>query len=256
MNINEEKRNQWQALKGMGFKAHWEYFWDYYKIHVIVAVLAIVFVVTLVKDIRSNKPYALNAIFINSNSMSAADDIATGFAEARGINTEEELVYIDPAVALTSTGLTQNDIAQVEKIYAMIAAKELDVCVTAPDIFRSYSENEMFLDLREAMSDEEIAKYGDRIMYVDNAEVQRLQEERQNHLDAGETDVTSDTPSEKVINTDPSGMADPMPIGVVLTGSTLLNDGGYFPGETPIAGIVISSEHEDNAAAFIEYLLK
>ncbi len=256
MNINEEKRNQWQALKGMGFKAHWDYFWDYYKIHVIVAVLAIVFVVTLVRDISDNKPYALNAIFINSNSMSPADNIAAGFIEAQGINTEEEQVYIDPAVTLTPTGLSQNDIATVEKIYAMIAAKELDVCVAAPDIFRSYCENEMFLDLREALSAEEINEYGDRIMYVDNAEVQRLAEERRNHFDAGETEVTSDTPSEKVINTDPSEMTDPIPVGVVLDGSTLLKDGDFFPAQTPIAGIVVSSEHTDNAAAFIEYLSK
>ena len=69
MNINEEKRSQWQALKGMGFKAHWDYFWDYYKIHVIVAVIVIAVVVSLVKDIVSQKPFALSCAFINTNKL-------------------------------------------------------------------------------------------------------------------------------------------------------------------------------------------
>ena len=28
-----EIREQRKKLKGQGFKAHWDYFWEYYKIH-------------------------------------------------------------------------------------------------------------------------------------------------------------------------------------------------------------------------------
>ena len=60
MAVRDEIREQRQKLKGQGFKAHCEYFWEYYKIHTIVAVVAIILLVTFIRDIANRKPYALS----------------------------------------------------------------------------------------------------------------------------------------------------------------------------------------------------
>ena len=62
MSVHEEIREQQKKLKGQGIKAHLQYFWDYYKIHTIVALAAIIFIVVLVKDVTNNKPYAFYAL--------------------------------------------------------------------------------------------------------------------------------------------------------------------------------------------------
>ena len=56
MAVRDEIREQRQKLKGQGFKAHWDYFWEYYKIHTIVAVCALIFIITIVRDITGKKP--------------------------------------------------------------------------------------------------------------------------------------------------------------------------------------------------------
>ena len=184
MKINEEKRSQWQALKGMGFKAYWDYFWDYYKIHVIVGVLLIIFAVSLIRDVAGNKPFALNAVFINGASLDDESVLAEEFAEYEGIDTHEEQVFIDTSLVMSEDNVTasSNTISSTQKLYAMIAAKELDVILSDPDTFGKLSPNEMYLDLREYFTEDELDALGDRICYVDQAEIDAAKEEEITYL--------------------------------------------------------------------------
>ncbi len=256
MNINEEKRSQWQALKGMGFKAYWDYFWDYYKIHVIVVVFAIVFIVMLIHDITSNIPYALNGIFINANSLNSPDSIEAEFAEREGINTEEAEVFLDVSTTLSATSTTQNDISSTEKLYAMIAANELDVCLADPQVFDRLASNDVYIDLREYFTEDELNALGDKVYYIDYAEI-----EAKNNADVDFSDEALQKQMEEAANytferRDPAGMEDPLPVGIILEDNSLLSDNEFYPGVTPLAGIVISSERGEVAADFIRYLLE
>ena len=165
MNINEEKRSQWQALKGMGFKAHWDYFWDYYKIHVIVAVIVIAVVVSLVKDIVSQKPFALSCAFINTASMNEPVTIKDGFAAYEKIDTSKYTVSIDASSTIDLNNPDQYSIANSERIYAMITARDLDIIMADEAIFKNYVDNEIFQDLSQFFSKEELDALGDKVFY-------------------------------------------------------------------------------------------
>ncbi len=221
MNINEEKRSQWQALKGMGFKAYWDYFWDYYKIHVFAGIAFIVFIVMLIHDISNNKPFALNAVLINANNMNDMSEMETIFAEREGINTEENEVYIDGSTTISLTATDQYSIPSMEKIYAQVAANELDVILANKEIFENYSVNGMFDDLRKFFSEEELEALGDRVYYT-----------------------KSEDSDEEI------------PYGIELDDNELLHSYDCYALETPYAGVVISSEHQDTAVNFIRYLME
>lgn len=221
MNINEEKRSQWQALKGMGFKAYWDYFWDYYKIHVIVGVCLIVFFSMLIRDITNNKPYALNAVFINANTMNDMEDMENAFAEKEGIDTSETQVFIDAATTISLTGTDQYSIPSMEKIYAQVAANELDVMLADKAVFDNYANNGMYDDLGKFFSKEELDALGERVIYAT-----------------------------------PEGFDEEIPVGIVMEDNSLLASSECYALETPIAGVVISSNHQDTAADFIRYLLE
>lgn len=256
MNINEEKRNQWQALKGMGFKAHWDYFWDYYKIHVFVGIFAIVMLVMLIHDIADNKPYALDAIFVNANSMFGAEALETGFAEYENIDTNESLVFIDTNTSLSS-GSTSMDYSTMEKIYAMIAAKELDTFLANAEVFEGYATNEMFLDLREYFSEEELTELGDKVYYVDYAEIEALVQKREEQMENGDMFAEEEkeaTPYE-FVRKDPSTMENPIPYGIILENNELLTQNECYLEQIPIAGISASSERGEVSADFIRYLI-
>ena len=254
MEINEEKRSQWQALKGMGFKAHWEYFWDYYKIHVLVGAFVIIFLVMLIRDMTDNKPYALNAIFINANTMEMGDAIEEDFARLEDINTEEFEVFIDLNTTMSTGATTTQDVTTTERIYAMIGARELDTLVADPQIFEQLSANEVFLDLRDYFTGDELEALGDKVYYVDYAEI----EERRNSMpDLSEEAMQKEI--EKAANytftrRDPKDMQTPVPVGIILDDSKVLSDNSLYPGVTPLAGIVAGTERAETGADLIRYL--
>lgn len=255
MNINEEKRNQWQALKGMGFKAHWDYFWDYYKVHVLVAVIGIAFVVMLIKDITNNLPFAVNAIFINANSMQTTEALEAEFAEHEGIDTKEADVSIDVTTTLSLTAYDSMNVTTGQKIYAMIAANDLDLMMADSEVFENYAKNEVFEDLRNYLSEDELSSLGDKVFYVDQVQIDKLREEKDS---ATLDDVVAEetAPAEYVFERkDPSEMEQPVPVGIIMEGNKTLTDLECYYGTTPIAGIVTGTQRGETAADLIRFLL-
>lgn len=248
MNINEEKRNQWQALKGMGFKAHWDYFWDYYKIHVIVGIIVIAVTISLVKDIVSQKPFALSCTFVNTASMNEPTALTDGFAEYEHIDTSKYTVSIDASSTIDMDNPDQYTVANAERIYAMIAARDLDIIMADEKIFRNYVGNEMYQDLSEFFTAEEIASLGDKIVYVDK---DSLVKEEAPAEDISATPKTATL----ITNPDESEKSNLIPIGIKLENNHHLNELEYYPGEAAYIGIVTATERTDTAADFIRYLL-
>ncbi len=240
MNINEEKRHQWQALKGMGFKAHWDYFWDYYKIHVIVAVFVIVGIVSLVRDIVNQKPDAINVSIINAAGLLEPTSIQEGFAGYENIDTTKYNVTIDSTSAINLKNPDNYTIANSERIYSMIAAHDLDVLMADTDVFENYSKNEMFIDLREYFSEEELSALGDNIYYVDTADY---------NTGGAEFEDEEKKDDENVVH-------ELIPVGIILEDNPHLTEIEYYKGSTPIAGLVVASERSDVGADFIRYLLQ
>ena len=115
MAVRDEIRQQRQKLKGQGFKAHWEYFWEYYKIHTIVAVVAIILVVTLIRDIANRKPYALYSLFVNNQGMETQLLLQDGFAEYAGIDTSSENVLVDTSSNYIGSSIDQTTVATSER---------------------------------------------------------------------------------------------------------------------------------------------
>ncbi|WP_026491325.1 hypothetical protein [Butyrivibrio sp. XPD2002] len=245
MNINEEKRSQWQALKGMGFKAHWDYFWDYYKIHVIVAVIVVIVTISIVKDIVMQKPYALSCTFINTASMMEPDSIRDGFADYEKIDTSKFTIAIDSSSTIDLKSPDQYSIANSERIYAMIAARDLDVIMADETIFKNYVGNEIFQDLRNYYTEEELAALGDKVYYA-------TPEDFVKETDP-ETGITPTEPAEDSMAK--MSETEPVPVGIILENNPHLDEIQYYPGEKAYIGIVTASQRTDVAKDFIQYIL-
>ena len=265
MAVRDEIRQQRQKLKGQGFKAHFEYFWEYYKIHTIVAIVAIILVVTLVRDIANRKPYALYSLFVNNQGMDTQTMLQDGFAEYAGIDTSKENVLVDTSSNYIGSTIDTSTVATSEKIMALIAAKELDVFVTDSGTAYHYASQETFMDLREVYTKEELEAMADKLFYVDQAYADYLaSEEYTTYITNGKFDpnnkyaVMADKYNEtfQYDDMDPSEMDDPVPVGIKLDGSEALSECGAYPGMTPVAAIVVNSERIDTSKKFIEYLMK
>ncbi len=265
MSINDEIREQQSKLKGQGFKAKWEYFWEYYKVHTIVVIIAIIFIVTLVHDISNKKPYALYAIFVNNQSQDTQEYLQNGFAEFAGLDTEAETCLVDTASNYISSSLDSTAVATSEKILALISASELDVMVSDESTMAHYASQETFLDLRTVFSKEELDALSDKLFYVDQSYIDYLSsDEYTDYITSGKYDETNKyaciaaeyNETYTYEHFDVEDMENPVPVGVYLKDSTVIADCGAYPDGNAIVSIVINTQRTDRALSFIEYLLQ
>ena len=68
--VIDEIRQQQMKTKEMSAKGKLEYFWDYYKVHTIVAILVIFFAAMFIRDIVTAKDYNFYSILFNARQLS------------------------------------------------------------------------------------------------------------------------------------------------------------------------------------------
>lgn len=79
--VEEIREEQKKVFATMSFKEKLAYFWDYYKIHTIAAVLVIAFVIAFISSYRSNKPFAFYAVLLNAASTEENHDTSVIWAD-------------------------------------------------------------------------------------------------------------------------------------------------------------------------------
>ena len=246
--VDESVKSHWSDLKGRGFKAYLEYFWEYYRIPVIIIAAVLILGGTLIHDIVTGKPSAFNAVVINaadySNELPESffmeeDDVFDAkFAEYAGIDTDEYIVTIDRTVRYSVDDLSGMAMTTAEKIFAEIAAGDLDVMLCDQGVFHSYARTLMYADLRDVMPQSELEEYDEKglVYYIDRAEVEAVEEAKNNNsLDTFTWDSSQP-------------MKDAVPVGIRLKAAANGAPGG-------VMGIVVNSKHIDEAVAFIRYIV-
>lgn len=265
--VNDEIREQHQKAKEMSTKGKIAYFWDYYKIHAIAVICLIAFAVSFVRQIAANKPYAFYATLLNAVTDTENTDTSViwenEFLEFAGIDAEAYRVCIDTTLFLSSGGDSQYDMANRQKMVAMMHAGDIHAIVADTETFESYAHAGTFYDLSTIFTEEELAPYADLLYYTDGA---AFDEDSAGTLT--EMEAAQKAFYEKVIDhSDPSAMEKPVPVGIRIPASgNKLADAGYYrylqegdhsfqgyPSET-VLGIPLSAEDPKPALQFLSYL--
>lgn len=267
--IEEIREQQKKAFATMSPKEKLAYFWDYYKIHTIAAIAVIAFVIAFINSYRSNKPIVFYAVMLNANAM--ADNAASasawneGFMEFAGIDPEAYQVNIDTSVSLSVGGGDQYEVANRQKMMAMMHAGDIHAIVADTETFEGYARLEYFYDLNAAFSEEELAPYADLLYYTDGA---AFDEETGDTLE--EMEAAQEAIYNKVIDHgDPASMEKPVAVGIRIpqTGNKLGDSGYYdyifesdytfqgYPSEIVI-GIPLSMENPKITLQFLNYLFE
>lgn len=266
---DEIKEQQKKAFATMSTKEKFAYFWDYYKIHTIVAICVIAFVISFVRQIQENKPYAFYAVLMNAFSGLDSNDTnvmwENEFLEYAGIDPETYRVCIDTSLTQSADGGSQYEMANRQKMAAMMHTGDIHAIIADTETFESYAHMETFYDLSEVLTEDEFALYQDLFYYTDAS---AFDEEDGNTLT--EMEAIQKAYYAKVIDhSDPSTMEKPIPVGIrIPTSGNKLADAGYYrylqegdysfqgyPSET-VLGIPLSAEDPQLALQFLTYLLQ
>lgn len=253
--INDEIREQTKKFKDMSLKDKWEYFWEYYKLHVIIVVLVGSFVISMIHNFVTAKDYCFNGMMLNA-AMMDQEKIAEAFAKYAELDTETYECYIDASSTLSYQHPSEYELATSQRIVALIQSKELDGLVFDAEAFYNHAFNQVFMDLREVYTAEELSAMEGRIYYIDMAEIRRAEEDEKA---SGESyTLTSLTPEEIIeeaqMHRDPSTMEEPIPVGVFVDDSAFAQKSKAYLGVVPIYGISVTSQRVDVSKQFLEFL--
>ena len=258
--VRDEIRKEQLKTKNMSFKEKLAYFWYYYKIHTIVGILVLIFAGNFIYDIATAKDSAFNGIMLNSYGLSA-ENLQAGFSEYAGIDLNEYDCYIDTNSSLSVTSLSEYDMATSQKIIAQFQTNELDAVIFDSQAFNNYSGNEMFLDLRTVLSEEELSRYQDNLYYVDYAVIRAAREAAEKDITAENSDYgppvvpdAAEILAEAELHRHPETMAEPVPVGVFMTDSAFIKKTECYSSLIPVYGVPASTQRPDAAVKYLNYL--
>jgi len=189
--LKNEIKNEKKKLSRMTFGQKAEYIFEYYKFPIIVALVAIILVVSILKTLINNKPLGFYAMFLNGSGQEisiGADELEKRFAEYAEIDGGKEKVVIDTTASFNPNVNSQFTMAQNAKITALFASHDLDAMIIDPGVFTYYALNGAFEDLRKVLSEEEFRRFEEenKIYYIDD-EIRK----KMKNLESGDMDASN-----------------------------------------------------------------
>jgi len=253
MAISDEIRQEKQKTKNMSLKGKLSYFWDYYKIHTIVVIVAVFLITVIIRDIVNSKDYAFYGIYFNAVQSFSADGQMEQFSEYMGIDTENYQALLDTGMYYSLTNLSETTIASSQKFAAMVQAGDVDIVVSDEDVFANYAANELFYDLREVLPADLLEKYKDDIFYIDGAQIEALNTDENMDYEE-EQEYYADLKKKFTQHHDASVLKDPIPVGIYVGDTPVIVEAGCYPQSTPVFGIVKNTTRLDTAVGYLRFL--
>lgn len=220
--VNDEIREQQKrVLEQEGFKGRLKYFAHYYKWHVIIALIVILFFGSSIYDIVTRKDTALQVLMVNGFPNVESKEIMLDFEKNIEINTKKEETLMDTSFYINTESPTLFDEQNSEKLFVMASAGVIDVVLADEDYFLSMAENGFLLDLSTILTEEQMEQYADRALYYDSP----------NNYAEGEEFV-----------------------GIEITNSPKIIETQSYPNDKAYFCMIMNAPNIENSLAFLEYL--
>ncbi len=253
MAISDEIKREKQKTKDMDLKGKLSYFWDYYKIHTIVAAVALFLIITMIRDIAAAKDYAFYGVYFNALQTFSAEEQMSAFSEYLELDTENYEAMLDSTMYYSFTDLSETSLAASQKFFAMIQTGDIDVTIADEEIFTNYAVNEIFFDLREVLPKDLLEKYKDDIFYIDGAQIAARNADDYWESEDGQ-DYHRDSEKASTDHHDPSLLEDPIPVGIYVGGTPVISKAGCYTELVPVFGIVKNTSRADTAVKYLRFL--
>ncbi len=167
--IRREFQADCEKVRGRSVWYKLEYFLMYYKISVLLTAAAAAVVISVIYSCSQHKEPAFYALFINAGNTLSDETFEQQFGKLAEINTDHYMITIDSSLSMD--GNSQVSIASIEKFSANVNSKLLDVCMMPQDLFLIYAEEGCYGNLRDFLTEEQLEKYAEQMVYQDGIPV-------------------------------------------------------------------------------------
>lgn len=240
MTQREAAIQQLKALKGKPLKDKLKHIFTYYKLPIIAIVLVVMIAVSFVSQLASAKHtvlhvYCLDALVAQDKEETFLLDIS----QAVGIDQEKEQIEI------TAKQNPQDELYEGEALAAQIMGGMIDVLALPEDISLQWLYQDVFADLSEMLTADQLRAYEDMLLYVDGAVLEKM-----DHLSQQENPLQFPDP------TKPEEMEDPIPVAVRVLDGSEFSDIFFSNQQSVVIGIVANAPNSENAVFFVDYVVE
>ena len=221
--LRDEIRMQHEKMSQESFSKKLEYFWDYYKIHVMITVFLACMFGSILHTIVSQKETLLSIALINAFPNAEDEFLMEDFENYLGLNSKKQQVLIDSTYYLDDDSTSPYATTYSQKFSTNAMAGKLDVVLADSRNFEFYGNQGFFQDLSLILPKELLDMYQDSLYYVDHP-----------------YDETSNL----------------VPIGIQINSAPKIGTFACYPGAEAYYGIVTDTERIDYAISYLEYINK
>lgn len=245
MKIFEYIKSEYKKVEEKTPKERWEYVWDYYKWPIVVTVLVIALLIQGVVGAVNQKEIVFSGFVLNSKIALDDDAFLQGFYDYAGIASDEQEAAFYSDITLQD-GNAKGDTTAFQRIMAGIANKESEFIVGQETPFQlcAYSTGRILMDLRNFFDADTLAKFSDRLYYIDGAVLAILD------APVGEQVGPVEYPDPMK----PEDMQDPIPVGIDISDREAFCSAYYLTEQTLYLGVIANTPRLELTLKFIEYL--
>ena len=234
-------KSEIRKMRGMKPREALDYFWTYYKIHLMFLAIIIFFAVLILQANFGKKQELVFAAMLVDTGIpqAAADSAAAGYAEWLELDGETQHVTLDASVNIEG-----GTVAGLQKLMVSVAAGEIDALITDLDVADYELKGGALSDLQVVLPEETLAHWHDRLLYADADALAAWVEANR----AGEAEQIT------LLSPDPAGMARPVPVGVDITEEC--RRAFQRPAEYGqlIYTVAVTTRRQEESARFLTYL--
>lgn len=250
MAVMDEFKEEREALKHGTPKEKFQYFLDYYKWYVIIAVLVIIAGIYTVREIMNRKETVLYTCLLNTLELDASEYNA-GFAEAINLDTNTCQLLFDADTWIDINSMDEATMASYQKLVAHLAAGELDIMITDADSITNYTYQEDFFTMEELLSPEQYERYEPYFYYIDMTTLEDWHTfitDYDNLL----LDISYDFPDPRK----PEEMDAPVAVGIFLDECDEFRKCYHFRSDDVVFSVFLNTAHKETALQYLDYLMQ
>jgi len=230
------------------------YFFDYYTLHLILAITIIVIAVSLIVNAVRKPEVVLSGIVLNVfnyENKDPVEDLGNDYLKQENLNSDKYKIDLNATLTYrvgNDSTLQYHDIETSQAILTQCAAGSIDFMISPLNSVIEYANNGIFVNLEEVLSDEEFKLYEPYFLYVDQAVV----EEKDKLVNDGGNPDDIPTPDP----TKPEEMKEPIPVLIDISGCKKVSDIYNYTDDTLAFGVTIKAPNSNRIPSFLEFLFK
>lgn len=190
-----------------------EYFWMYYKLPFLAALVVLLLAVYFCTAVLTEKETALSVMLVDCYSEAEGEEMGKDFLEKEGLDGKIYQVQVQNQLMFQDSDSGNYAMTSLSRFLADIGSEKLDVCAMLEEDFLKYDSSGTWADLRE---------------YLDPEELERL------------SDITITA-------------ADGRVIGIRAEGLPVMERYGCYENGAAGIGIIYNTPHRELAAAYLLY---